>query len=135
MLTLPAFLVLFMVLFVAYLVLKSVLFHLTFNINPAVFLTGRKKELLVWIVMLGILAGYGAIAMMHFYGADIGPVYALLQNPWMHLLGMSFLVIGFAVMVTAHAQMGQHWRMGRSEEHTSELQSQFHLVCRLLLEK
>src|SRR5689334_23563741 len=26
-------------------------------------------------------------------------------------------------------------RAGRSEEHTSELQSQFHLVCRLLLEK
>src|SRR5689334_23606927 len=26
-------------------------------------------------------------------------------------------------------------RGGRSEEHTSELQSQFHLVCRLLLEK
>src|SRR5689334_23998182 len=26
-----------------------------------------------------------------------------------------------------------HWK--RSEEHTSELQSQFHLVCRLLLEK
>src|SRR5438309_11975393 len=27
------------------------------------------------------------------------------------------------------------WRRVRSEEHTSELQSQFHLVCRLLLEK
>src|SRR5438309_2509005 len=27
------------------------------------------------------------------------------------------------------------WRSPRSEEHTSELQSQFHLVCRLLLEK
>src|SRR5438309_7982035 len=26
-------------------------------------------------------------------------------------------------------------RLFRSEEHTSELQSQFHLVCRLLLEK
>src|SRR5689334_24082637 len=26
-------------------------------------------------------------------------------------------------------------RLRRSEEHTSELQSQFHLVCRLLLEK
>src|SRR5438309_5796929 len=26
-------------------------------------------------------------------------------------------------------------KVGRSEEHTSELQSQFHLVCRLLLEK
>src|SRR5689334_23707181 len=28
-----------------------------------------------------------------------------------------------------------HGPLGRSEEHTSELQSQFHLVCRLLLEK
>src|SRR5689334_24590368 len=27
------------------------------------------------------------------------------------------------------------WKSDRSEEHTSELQSQFHLVCRLLLEK
>src|SRR5438309_9788783 len=27
------------------------------------------------------------------------------------------------------------WPKRRSEEHTSELQSQFHLVCRLLLEK
>src|SRR5689334_24366550 len=27
------------------------------------------------------------------------------------------------------------WPVRRSEEHTSELQSQFHLVCRLLLEK
>src|SRR5438309_6539007 len=35
---------------------------------------------------------------------------------------------------TARAASG--WReRSRSEEHTSELQSQFHLVCRLLLEK
>src|SRR5689334_24614307 len=32
------------------------------------------------------------------------------------------------------AEVGME-RLGRSEEHTSELQSQFHLVCRLLLEK
>src|SRR5690625_2719743 len=32
--------------------------------------------------------------------------------------------------------MTGHWElMGRSEEHTSELQSRGHLVCRLLLEK
>src|SRR5438309_6954814 len=30
---------------------------------------------------------------------------------------------------------GQQIKSLRSEEHTSELQSQFHLVCRLLLEK
>src|SRR6266481_10191049 len=39
-----------------------------------------------------------------------------------------------------HAGLGTALRRGRrrqprSEEHTSELQSQFHLVCRLLLEK
>src|SRR5699024_12474652 len=34
------------------------------------------------------------------------------------------------------AQSGaDHWRTDRSEEHTSELQSRFDLVCRLLLEK
>src|SRR5690625_5717220 len=30
---------------------------------------------------------------------------------------------------------GRHWWAARSEEHTSELQSRGHLVCRLLLEK
>src|SRR5690554_7422341 len=30
---------------------------------------------------------------------------------------------------------GPFWKSGRSEEHTSELQSRPHLVCRLLLEK
>ena len=29
----------------------------------------------------------------------------------------------------------QTWQLNRSEEHTSELQSRLHLVCRLLLEK
>src|SRR2546422_7568162 len=36
--------------------------------------------------------------------------------------------MAFVVRETANA-------MGRSEEHTSELQSRLHLVCRLLLEK
>src|SRR5689334_24350908 len=31
--------------------------------------------------------------------------------------------------------MSRYQSAARSEEHTSELQSQFHLVCRLLLEK
>src|SRR5689334_24510306 len=41
----------------------------------------------------------------------------------------------FAV-VSDRATNGAHREIfSRSEEHTSELQSQFHLVCRLLLEK
>src|SRR5689334_24800357 len=39
-----------------------------------------------------------------------------------------------ATKVTAHFSGGEKVD-ARSEEHTSELQSQFHLVCRLLLEK
>src|SRR5689334_24591526 len=35
----------------------------------------------------------------------------------------------------ATLRSGCKGRTSRSEEHTSELQSQFHLVCRLLLEK
>src|SRR5205809_6913820 len=36
----------------------------------------------------------------------------------------------------AHAHsLSKCWRFVRSEEHTSELQSRLHLVCRLLLEK
>src|SRR2546429_6399273 len=33
-----------------------------------------------------------------------------------------------------HRSASLHARAGRSEEHTSELQSRLHLVCRLLLE-
>src|SRR5699024_12129551 len=40
-------------------------------------------------------------------------------------------VFGFDV----HALVGQSHLPDRSEEHTSELQSRFDLVCRLLLEK
>src|SRR6266568_7140508 len=48
----------------------------------------------------------------------------------------AFLSHMWAVTVTGAPKL---WAMRfiehRSEEHTSELQSQFHLVCRLLLEK
>src|SRR2546430_11369378 len=40
-----------------------------------------------------------------------------------------------ARVVAGRPERRQHQRDGRSEEHTSELQSQSNLVCRLLLEK
>src|SRR2546429_4393206 len=36
---------------------------------------------------------------------------------------------------SAFSWLPTRWTMRRSEEHTSELQSRLHLVCRLLLEK
>src|SRR2546430_8421771 len=40
-----------------------------------------------------------------------------------------------AVLISAGAYFGDAFTTTRSEEHTSELQSQSNLVCRLLLEK
>src|SRR2546429_6612676 len=43
---------------------------------------------------------------------------------------------GLFLRVDLHgADRGKETVVGRSEEHTSELQSRLHLVCRLLLEK
>src|SRR5262245_64266448 len=44
--------------------------------------------------------------------------------------------VGQQALAVAHANAGGrgHWMQRRSEEHTSELQSLRHLVCRLLLE-
>src|SRR5258708_30772267 len=42
---------------------------------------------------------------------------------------------GFVVVWQSGGQATTNPRVGRSEEHTSELQSPDHLVCRLLLEK
>src|SRR5437899_3713207 len=42
---------------------------------------------------------------------------------------------GLVPVVTFHHFTSPRWMAERSEEHTSELQSLRHLVCRLLLEK
>src|SRR5690625_5403517 len=48
------------------------------------------------------------------------------------LLGVELLILAFDILsVNRHYK----FRHQRSEEHTSELQSRGHLVCRLLLEK
>src|SRR5438309_4264352 len=54
--------------------------------------------------------------------------------PYTTLFRSKFILVLWAfIAVVIAAYFG--WLAPRSEEHTSELQSQFHLVCRLLLEK
>src|SRR5438309_5858552 len=43
--------------------------------------------------------------------------------------------VSVAQVTASDERCCEEWGPERSEEHTSELQSQFHLVCRLLLEK
>src|SRR2546430_9086914 len=62
-------------------------------------------------------------SMTHIYGVEPGEVYWAASD-----LGWA---VGHSYIVYGPAEIGR----GRSEEHTSELQSQSKLVCRLLLEK
>src|SRR5689334_24424278 len=62
--------------------------------------------------------------------AEIQDAYKLLSP----LLGVGAASTVFALALLASGQ-NSTLTGTRSEEHTSELQSQFHLVCRLLLEK
>src|SRR5207248_9366559 len=54
-------------------------------------------------------------------------------QPLLHAL--DGLDAAYALEVSADAPPARRGRTGRSEEHTSELQSPYDLVCRLLLEK
>src|SRR5205809_4304618 len=54
--------------------------------------------------------------------------------PYTTLFRSHDLVLGFGRHVSRHRALAPS-HTERSEEHTSELQSRLHLVCRLLLEK
>src|SRR2546429_3935656 len=54
-----------------------------------------------------------------------GPHRSLFQTYW-----VSLVVLGYQILQACSQDL-----VARSEEHTSELQSRLHLVCRLLLEK
>src|SRR2546430_12707585 len=57
------------------------------------------------------------------------------SQPITHNLLMTIIMMIFAFSLGASVVFAQTGATGRSEEHTSELQSQSNLVCRLLLEK
>src|SRR5689334_1487951 len=77
---------------------------------------------------------YVAIADVNDQGVTI---YSSAQHPFMvrHDLKSVFNLPVSSVRLIVPFVGGGYGSKSRSEEHTSELQSQFHLVCRLLLEK
>src|SRR5688572_31989573 len=56
-------------------------------------------------------------------------------GPLAFLLSQVSLALGLPLPGSLQGGIGTRLRLLRSEEHTSELQSQSNLVCRLLLEK
>src|SRR5438309_10341088 len=80
-----------------------------------------------------------------FFFFNVPPTTAIYTFPYTTLFRSELLdvagragqqVAGAGVLDDTHRERQRvHDEVLRSEEHTSELQSQFHLVCRLLLEK
>src|SRR5690554_7518593 len=64
-----------------------------------------------------------------------GLLTGLLANGHVLLEGVPGLAKTLSVKTLSAAVQAEFQRIQRSEEHTSELQSRPHLVCRLLLEK
>src|SRR5579862_3795417 len=96
---------------------------------------GRIAWLIAALVPVAAAAALWALLLW------MSPVAALLLN-----IGALYLTLGFrqfshsftgiqAAMRDGDVDRARELIGARSEEHTSELQSQFHLVCRLLLEK
>src|SRR6266498_5032306 len=76
--------------------------------------------------------GDGLVAVI--INGDVGAVKAATEAGAETASSVGELV-SVHVIPRPHADLGKHFVVARSEEHTSELQSRPHLVCRLLLEK
>src|SRR5205809_2525080 len=84
-------------------------------------------ELLIVVVIIGILA---AIAIPKFANTKAKAYIASMKSDLRNLVTAEEAYFADSVKYTATTACTT-----RSEEHTSELQSRLHLVCRLLLEK
>src|SRR5689334_13072808 len=93
--------------------------------------------------LLGILFGASSLYLVLKVGITVSasiPVAVIsltLFRLWGKIGGRDATILENNIVQTA-GSAGESIAFGlgvRSEEHTSELQSQFHLVCRLLLEK
>src|SRR5690625_2402115 len=87
-----------------------------------VLLYGRRALALVWQTSPGLTLALATFTVL------AGALPALAA--W-----IGQLIVDAVVAALALHREGQSPELGRSEEHTSELQSRGHLVCRLLLEK
>src|SRR5439155_9346416 len=80
-------------------------------------------------------------------GAGVAGIVGLIPGLGFVVQGITFAVASVASMAALRPRLMHYFQLGpgselrtgvdalRSEEHTSELQSRGHLVCRLLLEK
>src|SRR5205809_7547467 len=81
---------------------------------------------------------FDLVWLFFFFFNDPAPteIYTLSLHDALPILpGVRRNSYGYGCPMTAGIPVGRQLAASRSEEHTSELQSRLHLVCRLLLEK
>src|SRR5437870_8101061 len=99
------------------------------------FTDQRNDALREGVKGLFVMNGGGAVAMLAFLQAiwKDNPQLAKYVIASIALLAAGVFLAGLVQIFRYNASSS--FQGGRSEEHTSELQSRGHLVCRLLLEK
>src|SRR5690606_40134821 len=124
---------------------KNVLFSLISVPRPFIFQSTARNIVSGWSVLLSLsgcvqfvtrcLAAFVPVRRLTRVGVQSGVAYA--SENWTPLRA-NFLKLG-KTEISCHPRSSTRNTMmlglGRSEEHTSELQSRENLVCRLLLEK
>src|SRR3712207_8390047 len=114
---------------------------------------GKKRKHQEWldyvVIALAMMMGSVGLGVFllpnHITMGGVGGIASILYWGFKIPVSVSYLIVNLALLAVALRILG--WRFcaktiyavavfaGRSEEHTSELQSRQYLVCRLLLEK
>src|SRR5690625_6400600 len=84
--------------------------------------------------LFALVSPCSALLLPSFFAYAFGGVGKLVARTGLFYVGLALVLIPLGAGVGALGTLVTQYR-GRSEEHTSELQSRGHLVCRLLLEQ
>src|SRR5690554_7202751 len=100
---------------------------------PEVDLDGQQKIQAAKLLVIG-LGGLGSAALPYLVGSGVGTI-TLVDDDYVELSNLPRQIIHNTTGIGVSKVTSAIETLQRSEEHTSELQSRPHLVCRLLLEK
>src|SRR5690625_1911440 len=100
--------------------------------TPTIVVLGLLLALFVNMKLKGTALLRSVYFMPYMLSVSVmGSIWVFILQSRTGLLSETLASLGITMEISWFGS----WTMGRSEEHTSELQSRGHLVCRLLLEK
>ncbi len=110
-------LLIFVFVLLFYIIIKSIIFYKKFKINPVAFAQGKFLDNLSWHLIVLVLILYGVEIILLYFGK----INLVLYNKNLDIMGYIVLLLGFAVMVAAHTQMGKSWRIGNDNKNKTKL--------------